>query len=75
MNTATRVGINSLTTNDIAEAIVLLKHRAGVIGLFRTMHALEAGVKEVGWELAAELEAKHHTAARDAAARSAARAR
>lgn len=73
MNVATRAGINSLNEADIAEAIVMIKHRAGAIGLFKTMHALEAGVKAVGWDLAEQIEAKHHTAAKDAARRAAAR--
>jgi hypothetical protein len=41
-------------TNDI----VLIKHRAGELGMFKTMHALESAVTEVGWEMADYLEGK-----------------
>lgn len=37
---------------DFAAKLVSIKHEAGVLGLFKTMHALEAGVKAVGWEIA-----------------------
>lgn len=36
--------------------VVRLKHRAGELGLFKTMHALEEGTKAVGWEVAEHLE-------------------
>ena len=31
--------------------LVKLKDEAGRLGLFKTMHKLDAAVKEVGWEL------------------------
>ena len=36
--------------------VAMLKHKAGELGMFRTMHALEAGVTEVGYELADQIE-------------------
>lgn len=36
--------------------VALLRHRAGELGLFKTMHALEHGVQAVGWEVAEHLE-------------------
>ena len=40
----------------LAVDIVRLKQRAGEVGLYRTMHALEEGVKAVGWEIAGLLD-------------------
>lgn len=37
---------------DFALELVKIKHKAGVLGLIKTMHALEAGVQAVGWEIA-----------------------
>ena len=41
---------------DFATEIVLIKHKAGSLGLFKTMQALEEAVKQVGWEIAEQLE-------------------
>ena len=38
--------------NQFTIKVVQLKHEAGVLGLYKTMHALEAGVTAVGWEIA-----------------------
>jgi hypothetical protein len=39
-----------------AADIVRIKAKAGQLGLFKTMQALEAGVKAVGWEIAEHIE-------------------
>lgn len=41
-----------------AADLVLVKDRAGRLGLWRTMHALDAATKEVGWEIADILEGR-----------------
>ena len=41
---------------EFANEVVILKHRAGVLGLFKTMHALEQGVTAVGWEIVEHME-------------------
>ena len=66
MNLVTRTGLNALTIDDFAEALVLLKHRAGAIGLFKTMHAIEPATKAIGWELAEHIEARSGIAKSDA---------
>ena len=43
---------------EFAAEIVLIKHKAGTLRLFKTMHSLEAAVKQVGWELAEHIEAE-----------------
>jgi hypothetical protein len=65
----TTTPIANLSRDEIASAIMLLKHRAGQLGLFKTMHALEPATKAVGWELAEMIEATTHRAAKEAAAR------
>lgn len=65
----TTTPIANLTRDEIASAIVLLKHRCSQLGMFKTMHALEPATKAVGWELAEQIEAKHHLAKKDAAYR------
>lgn len=39
-----------------ATEVAQLKHKAGVLGLLKTMHALEEGVTAVGYEIAELLE-------------------
>lgn len=38
--------------SEFATELVRIKHRAGQLGLFRTMHALDKATQAVGWELA-----------------------
>lgn len=43
--------MKKLKLNEIASQIVFLKSEAGRLGLYKTMHALEHAVINVGWEL------------------------
>ena len=43
---------------DFVAEIVRMKHKAGSLRMFKTMHALEAVVKQVGWEIAEHIEAE-----------------
>lgn len=61
--------ISGLQRDEIASALMLIKHRAGQLGLFKTMHALEPATKAVGYELAEYIEATQHLAAKDKALR------
>jgi hypothetical protein len=65
----TTTPIAKLTRDEIASAVMLLKHRCGQLGMFKTMHALEPATKAVGWELAEQIEAKQGLAKKDAAYR------
>jgi len=38
--------------HELAKDIILLKFKAGQLGLFKTMHALEPATQAVGWEMA-----------------------
>jgi len=38
-----------------AAEIVAIKHKAGDLGLYKTMHAMEAAVMHVGWEIAEQV--------------------
>lgn len=58
--------ISSLDRGEIASALMLLKHRAGQLGLFKTMHALEPATQAVGYEIAECIEATEHLAEKDA---------
>lgn len=42
----------------LANDIVIIKARAGELHMFKTMHALESAVTEVGWEMADYIEGK-----------------
>lgn len=42
----------------LAIDIINLKARAGEIGLYKTMHALEPATQAIGWEMAEILEGK-----------------
>ena len=41
---------------EFCSEVALLKFRAGNLGLYKTMHALEAGVTAVGYEIAEQIE-------------------
>jgi len=71
----TTTPISKLERHEFASAIVLLKHRAGQLGFFKTMHALEPATQAVGWEMAELIEAKDHVAAKDKAYRARAQLR
>jgi hypothetical protein len=61
----TTTPISKLERHELASAIMLLKHRAGQLGFFKTMHALEPATKAVGWELAEQIEATQGLAKKD----------
>jgi hypothetical protein len=65
----TTTSISKLSRDEIASAIMLLKHRCGQLGLFKTVHALEPATQAVGWELAEQIEEKQGLAKKDAAYR------
>lgn len=39
---------------DFCRRLAMMKHEAGTLGLFRTMHKLDLAVVEVGYEVAGE---------------------
>ena len=43
---------------DFCAEVALLKEKAGSLGLYKTMQALDAGVQKVGWEVAEKIEGK-----------------
>ena len=45
-------------SHELARDITLVKARAGQLGLFKTMHALEPATQAIGWEMAEILEGK-----------------
>lgn len=51
--------------SEFVNMLVLAKHRAGQLGLFRTMHALDSVTQEVGWEVAEKSTGKSTVAERD----------
>lgn len=61
----TTTPIAKLNRDEIASALMLLKHRCGQIGLFKTMHALEPATQAVGYELAEQIEATQGLAKKD----------
>ena len=65
----TATSISKLKLDEFAGALMLIKHRAGQLGLFKTMHALEAATQAVGYELAEHIEATQHLAEKDRAHR------
>lgn len=65
----TTTPIAQLSRDEFASALMLMKHRAGQLGLFKTMHAIEPATQAVGWELAEHIEATKKWAANDAAYR------
>lgn len=64
--------IAELEASEFAGALMLMKMRAGQLGFYKTMHALEPATQAIGWEMAELIEAKDHTGAKDTAARKAA---
>lgn len=48
----TTTPISKLERHELASAIMLLKHRCGQLGMFKTMHAMEPATRAVGYELA-----------------------
>lgn len=67
----TMTAIAKLEAHEFASALMLMKVRAGQLGFFKTMHALEPATQAIGWEMAEKIEAVHKTGAKDAAARKA----
>lgn len=61
--------IEKLTRDEFAGALMLMKHRAAQLGLFKTMHAIEPATQVVGYELAEHIEATQLLAKKDAAHR------
>lgn len=43
-----------------ASDVMLMKHKAGELGLYKTMHAFEPATQAVGWEIAEILEGKRN---------------
>lgn len=37
---------------DFIQRLVAIKEEAGRLGFYRTMHAMDAAVQEIGWEVA-----------------------
>lgn len=44
---------------DVCAEVMLLKHKLGQLGLFKSMHQMEDVTKVVGWEVAENLKASH----------------
>ena len=61
--------ISNLELHEFASALMLMKHRAGQLGLFKTMHAIEPATQAVGYELAEHIEQAQAVAAKDKAFR------
>lgn len=63
-----KAGPTLVERRDFLAHLTWVKHRAGELGLFETMQALDAGVKVSGYELAHQMqrEAKAKIAAREA---------
>lgn len=70
----TTTPIAKLEAHEFASALMLMKMRAGQLGFYKTMHALEPATQAIGWEMAENIEAATHVGAKDLAARIAARA-
>lgn len=62
----TTTPIAKLSRDEFASALMLMKVRAGQLGLFKTMHAIEPATQAVGWELAEHIEAKAGLMKKDA---------
>lgn len=60
---------SKLSRDEFAGALMLMRHRAGQLGLFKTMHAMEPATQAVGYELADYIESTKHVAKEDAAHR------
>jgi hypothetical protein len=64
--------ISELEHHEFASALMLMKFRAGQLGFFKTMHALEPATQAIGYEMADKIEAAKKVGALDKAAREAA---
>jgi hypothetical protein len=71
----TTTPIAKLEACEFAGALMLMKARAGQLGFYKTMHALEPATQAIGWEMADNIEAAQKIAVKDSAARKAARSR
>lgn len=67
----TTTPIAKLEAHEFASAVMLMKHRAGQLGFYKTMHALEPATQAIGWEMAEHIEAATHVGAKEEAARKA----
>lgn len=65
----TTTPIAKLQAHEFASALMLMKVRAGQLGLWKTMHALEPATQAVGYEMAEQIEAATHIGAKEEAAR------
>lgn len=68
----TTTPIAKLEHHEFASALMLMKHRAGQLGFFKTMHALEPATQAIGWEMAEKIETSKRVGAFDKASREAA---
>jgi hypothetical protein len=53
----TTTPIAKLEPHEFASALMLMKMRAGQLGFYKTMHALEPATQAIGWEMAENIEA------------------
>lgn len=59
----TTTPIAKLEAHEFASALMLMKHRAGQLGFYKTMHAIEPATQAIGWEMAEQIEARTQIAA------------
>lgn len=69
----TTTPIAKLEAHEFASALMLMKVRAGQLGLWKTMHALEPATQAVGWEMAEQIEGSTKIGAKEASDRMARR--
>lgn len=65
----TATPIAKLEAHEFARALMMIKHRAGQLGFYKTMHAIEAATQAIGWEMAEQIETRTKVAAKEDAAR------
>lgn len=65
----TTTPIKKLEAHEFAGALMLMKVRAGELGLWKTMHAIEPATQVVGYEMAEQIEAATHVGMEEKAAR------
>lgn len=65
----TTTPIAKLEKNEFASALMLMKVRAGQLGFWKTMHALEPATQAIGWEIAEKIEAETKVGANEDEAR------
>lgn len=53
--TTTTEAISKIEAHEFAGALMLMKLRAGQLGFFKTMHALEPATQAIGWEMAEQI--------------------